>query len=268
MTPRGRTIAETGRASSVGRIVLCIAGLLAFGVFLALGTWQVQRLSWKLALIERVDARIHAAPSAPPTAADWSAISAERDEYRRLRLTGTFLNDRETLVQAVTALGPGFWVLTPLRLADGSAVIVNRGFVPPERRDPATRAAGQVEGATAVTGLLRLSEPDGGFLRENDPAENRWYSRDVAAIAEARDLPATAPYFLDADATANAGGWPIGGLTVVAFRNHHLVYALTWYALAAMLAGVGAWLWRDRQRRSAMMTAGEDVKDGQPVSLP
>ena len=149
-------------------------------------------------------------------------------------------------MQALTERGAGFWVLTPLRTTpdsglNGALVLINRGFVPTERRDRAARAAGEPEGTTTVTGLLRLTEPGGGVLRANDPAADRWYSRDVAAVATARGLDrnpgGVAPYFVDADATPNAGGLPVGGLTVVAFRNHHLVYALTWLTLAVMSAG-------------------------------
>jgi surfeit locus 1 family protein len=104
-----------------------------------------------------------------------------------------------------------------------------------------------------VTGLLRLTEPKGGFLRANDPAADRWYSRDVEAMAAARGLTDTAPYFIDADATPNPGGLPVGGLTVVAFRNSHLVYALTWFALALMLAALTVRVAREelRIRRAA-----------------
>lgn len=213
----------------------------------ALGTWQLERRAWKHDLIARVESRIHAAPVAAPGPAAWSATGAG-DAYRRLRVTGHFLHGQETLVQAATERGSGYWVLTPLAAEDGFTVLVNRGFVPRERRDPATRAAGQVAGPVTMTGLLRLSEPGGGFLRANDPGAERWYSRDIAAIAAARGLGGTAPYFIDADATPNAGGLPVGGLTVIAFPDNHLVYALTWFALAAMLAGWLGYGLYDRMR--------------------
>ncbi|MEW9617566.1 SURF1 family protein [Shinella sp. S4-D37] len=207
-------------------------------IFLALGTWQVQRLFWKLDLVARVDARIAADPVPAPGRAEWPAITRDGDEYRRVTVTGRFRHDRSVLVQAVTERGAGFWVVTPLLLPDDTTVLVNRGFVPADRRD--VTASEIAAGPVAVTGLLRLSEPGGGFLRANDPAGGRWFSRDVAAIAAAKGLSDVAPYFVDADATPNPGGLPIGGLTVVAFRNSHLVYALTWYTLAAMSAA-GAW---------------------------
>ena len=142
-------------------------------------------------------------------------------------LQGRYLHDRETLVQAVTRLGAGFWVMTPFETVDGYTVLVNRGFVPPTHRRPATRSQGQIEGETTVIGLLRMSEPKGGFLRANDSATDRWYSRDVAAISAARDLGHSAPYFVDAEAMRPAiAGAPVGGLTVIAFANNHLQYAL------------------------------------------
>lgn len=213
------------------------AMLFMAGVFLALGTWQVQRLFWKLDLIERVEARVHAAPMPAPAPSDWVGITAKKDEYRHVTASGRFDYDKAVLVQAVTGLGAGFWVMTPLHQPDGATIFVNRGFVPADRRDPASRAAGEVAGEVTISGLLRMSEPGGAFLRSNDPKADRWYSRDVIAIAAAKNLQNVAPYFIDADATANPGGLPVGGLTVVHFRNTHLVYAITWYVLALMSVG-------------------------------
>jgi surfeit locus 1 family protein len=115
-------------------------------------------------------------------------------------------------------------------------VLVNRGFVPADRAESESRAA-EAAGGTTLTGLLRVTEPGGAFLRHNDPAANRWYSRDVAAIAAARGIQNVAPYFIDADRSADPTALPVGGLTIIAFPNNHLLYALTWFGLAAMLAG-------------------------------
>lgn len=223
--------------SPVRRTVFGLGAVIVCLVLFGLGTWQVERRAWKLDLIARTDARVHADPVPAPGPAQWPEIGRD-DAYRHVRLAGRLLNDRETLIQAVTDYGAGFWVVTPLARDDGTTVLVNRGFVPGDLRDPAARRDGQVAGPVEVTGLLRLTEPGGAFLRSNDPAGHRWYSRDVAAIAAARGLAKVAPYFVDADATPNPGGWPVGGLTVVAFPNNHFVYALTWYGMALMLAGV------------------------------
>jgi surfeit locus 1 family protein len=250
MTPTGEPTTEGSPGARARLIVVGLLGLCAFAVFVGLGTWQLQRRVWKLDLIARVDARVHAPPSLAPGPDAWPEVTAARDAYRRVSVAGAFENDKETLVQAVTELGPGFWVLTPLVSARGFTVLVNRGFVPPERSRPETRAQGQVAGPVLITGLLRVTEPKGGFLRRNDPVGGRWYSRDVAAIAAARGLPPdlTAPYFIDADATPNPGGLPVGGMTVIAFPNSHLVYALTWYGLALLLAVGGAYAAREERR--------------------
>lgn len=250
----------TGRPPS--RAVAAL-GLLLAAVFVALGAWQLQRLGWKLDLIARVNARVAAAPGPPPGPAAWPRLDAHDDAYRHVTARGVFDNRREVLVQAVTEAGPGFWVVTPLRTDAGFTVLVNRGFVPADRAAPARRAAGQIEGPATVTGLIRISEPHGAFLRANQPAAGRWYSRDVAAIAAAKGLAATAPYFVDADATPNPGGWPRGGMTVVRFRNSHLAYAATWFTLAAMSLGWSFWPVIEgalRRRRGPSGLAGADVR--------
>lgn len=228
------------------RAAFAAAALVAALGLAALGVWQLERRVWKHELVAAVDARIHAEPVAAPGPDLWAAVNAKDDAYRRVAATGTFRHDRETLVQAVTERGAGFWVMTPLE-TPRFTVLVNRGFVPKERRDAGTRAAGNVAGPVTVTGLLRVTEPGGAFLRSNDPAADRWFSRDVAAIAKARALGRAAPYFVDADASPNPGGYPVGGLTIVRFRDHHMIYALTWFALCALSLFFAWRLWRIRE---------------------
>jgi surfeit locus 1 family protein len=242
----GATPLAPSRSSGGSYLLLRSFLIFAALVFTGLGIWQVQRLFWKLDLIARVEARVKAPAVAPPPRPEWTSINADGFEYRHVTATGTFDHAGEALVQAVTERGPGFWVMTPLKLSDGTAILINRGFVPPEKRDPSTRIAGEIPGTVTVTGLLRISEPDGGFLRSNDSASGRWYSRDVTAIAAAGGVNDAAPYFIDADATPNPGGLPNGGLTVVQFRNSHLVYAITWFALAAMALGATIFVGRFR----------------------
>lgn len=231
-----------------GRYALIVAAAMFSGGFLGLAGWQVQRLGWKQDLMARVEQRLAAAPEAPPGPAAWPTIGTG-DEYRRLRLQGRF-EPRETLVQATTELGGGHWVLAPLRLSDGSAVLVNRGFVPPEQRDPAAHAA--PAGPVELVGLLRLTEPGGGPLRRNDPAAGRWYSRDVAGIAAAMGVAGpVAPFFVDEAADpAQPRRWPRPGLTLLHFANNHAVYAATWLALAAMAAAAAGFLVREERRRA------------------
>lgn len=222
--------------------ILLLAALL-FVVFCALGTWQVQRRAWKLDLIEQVENQLARDAIDAPGPARWQEIGPQHN-YLPVQAQGVLLHERQTLVGALTTHGSGYWVMTPMLTTRGFFVLVNRGFVDPAHRDPASR--GETVGDTRVVtvrGLLRTTEPEGRLWQENDPAADRWYSRDVAAISAHRELPpqGTAPYFIDADATPNPDGWPVGGLTVVKFRNAHLGYAITWYALAALTL-VGAWL--------------------------
>jgi surfeit locus 1 family protein len=225
-------------------------GLIAFAAFAAvcavgfaaLGLWQVERLAWKNSLVAAVEARSTAAPL-DLNEADWGEIDPEASEYQRVSVSGRFEGE-DTLSQALTVHGGGFWVMTPLALDDGRAVLVNRGFVTSEERDAGIP---RPDGALVVTGLLRRSEPDGGFLRSNDPTAGRWYSRDIAEIGAARGLGNLAPFFVDADASGEA--YPIGGLTVLTFSNNHLLYALTWFGLTLLSLFALYWLVRDRIRR-------------------
>ncbi|SFC56829.1 surfeit locus 1 family protein [Bosea sp. CRIB-10] len=230
-----------GRRGGAARIVFiagfCVVALVCAG----LGIWQLQRLNWKLDLIARVEARLRAPPVPAPGPATWDAITGTADEYRRVVLQGRYIEAPETLTMAVTERGAGFWVLAPFRADAGFTVLVNRGFVPEGKRAPGDRRK-TANDETRVVGLLRPSEPGGGFLRANDPRAGRWYSRDVAAIAQAQGLGQVAPYFVDADAAAEPGPLPRGGMTQVSFRNTHLVYALTWFCLALMSAGAAAFL--------------------------
>lgn len=205
-----------------------IAGLVA------LASWQFHRRAWKLDLIARVEARVHAAPVPAPGPPQWAGLSAAGDEYRRVTATGRWMIGRTALVQALTERGGGYWVMTPLAREDGTTILVNRGFVPAEKRDPASWQPTN-PGRVTVTGLLRMSEPGGTLLRSNDPAHDRWFSRDVAAISASRGLDRVAPYFIDAGREPG-DGLPVGGLTVIAFPNNHLLYALTWGTLALMAA--------------------------------
>lgn len=229
----------------IGRVALIVSAALASISFLALAVWQVQRLHWKEDLIARVEQRVHAEPVAPPVGEVGKA-----EEYRRLRLHGRF-ESGEVMVQATTELGGGHWVLAPLRLDDGRVVLVNRGFVPPEQRAAQPHAA--PNGPIELTGLLRLTEPGGGFLRRNDPAAGRWYSRDVAGIAAQMQLAGpVAPFFVDEAADpAQPRRWPRPGLTVLHFNNNHAVYAATWLALAAMAAAAAGYLAREERRRAS-----------------
>ena len=151
----------------------------------------------------------------------------------------------------------GFYVYTPLRMPFGRFVFINRGFVPYDLKDPKRRQQTQVEGEVTIRGLARnpLSEKPSSMVPDNEPWKNIFYWKDLDTMAATANLPVRAmvmPFFIDADATPNAGGLPIGGVTIIDLPNNHLQYALTWYGLAAALAVVVVlWLHGRRKRPDA-----------------
>ena len=288
-----KTEQERVKPRSVWQAAPLLLLLLAcVALFTGLGLWQLHRLAWKLELIATVDARVHASPVPIPPVDSWAGLDVNELIYQRVALSGVYDHGAEVQSLAVTELGPGYWVLTPLLLEGAGSVMINRGYVPQALKNPASRSELPPSGRVDITGLLRASEPEGGFLRNNDPAADRWFSRDTIAMGEAQQLPKpVAPFFVDADATASPAAdsqqertdetnttdttdtnestdlndssfsnkantltdssesFPRAGLTVIAFRNTHLVYALTWFALAGM-ACVGLYLvLRERYRQ-------------------
>ena len=219
-------------------LVPAIFTLLAGALLVGLGLWQLHRLAWKEAIIARIEARTKAPPQALPPTAAWTQLRPDDYEYRRVSFDGTFRNDKETLVFRSAADGPGYLVLTPLALQNGGTVLVNRGFVPDELKDKATRPAGEPSGPVHVTGLMRQPEPRNLFTPADDPAKSQFFTRDPQLIAAHLGLIDAAPFTVDADVTANPGGWPRGGATELAIPNNHFEYALTWFGLALGLFGV------------------------------
>ncbi|GGE34675.1 SURF1-like protein [Agaricicola taiwanensis] len=242
--------------AKTGIVIPAVLTAVAFVILVGLGSWQLQRLHWKEELMARVAQRIEEPPAPLPPRSEWADLDYARWEYRPVTLHGRFDHGREARVYTLLSepkgreQGAGYFILTPLSLADGSGtVIVNRGFVPQERAGPETRSEGQTEGDVTVTGLLRAPEAGNMFTPAPDPQRKLFFSRDAADIAAGYGITDAAPFTVDADATSNPGGLPQGGETRIAFPNRHLEYALTWYGLAAGLLGVfGAWAWSRRRR--------------------
>ena len=225
------------------------ATLIALAILLALGVWQLERKAWKDSLIAQIEARAHGEPGEIAPEAQWPEWRAVEDEFRRVRLTGALLHHKEVPVHGLMSAQrgspvQGFYIFTPLRLASGAIVMVNRGFVPGDLRDPARRDETSLAGPVTVTGLVRAPETRGWFMPENRPERDDWFTRDLAAMARARSLERMAPFWIDLDPVPTATGWPRSGQTRLAIPNNHLGYALTWFGIALTLVGVfGAWAW-------------------------
>src|SRR5215831_2403345 len=214
-----------------GVLIPSIAAAAAFAVLLSLGLWQLDRKAWKEGLIATIEQRLSAPPAALPAPATWPRLTAAQDEFLRVAMTAEFLNGREALVYTSgSALregtsGPGYWVFTPARLADGALVMVNRGFVPDGKQAPAARADGEVAGPINMVGVLRWPEPPGMFTPAGDPTHNIWFSRDSNAIAAAKGIT-VAPFYLELESPDPPGGLPRTGRLHPTLPNNHLGYAL------------------------------------------
>ncbi|MGR6431772.1 SURF1 family protein [Rhizobium sp. PAMB 3174] len=234
------------------RLVPALLLALVLAVLLSLGTWQVERLHWKEGLLADIESRRHA----PPVSIDAieAMVKAGEDiEYRTVTLTGTFDNSRERHFLATHDGASGFYVYTPLTMADGRIVFVNRGFVPYDLKEPGKRREGELEGVQTVTGLARtkLAEKPSRMVPDNDIAKDIFYWKDLDAMASSTGLDPSKvlPLFVDVDATPNPGGLPVGGVTQIDLPNDHLQYAFTWYGLAAVLVVVTAIRFFDGGRR-------------------
>ena len=194
-----------------------------------LGGWQVNRLHWKDTLIERLQERGTEAPVALPTRID----NVEAYEFRRVSVTGKYLHDKEFYVINRSLNGkPGLNIVTLLKRADdGGHILVNRGWVPFEKRDPQTRLKGQVKGNIIVEGIVRLAKGSAMFTPENEPHNNTWFYIDPSSMTAAAGLPPLQGYYILA-ANKSPGGFPVGHQWRVDLRNNHLHYAITWFALA------------------------------------
>jgi surfeit locus 1 family protein len=221
--------------------VFAVAGVT---ILIGLGIWQLDRKTWKENLIATLTTRLARAPEDLPPRANWPRLVAENSEYARVTFPAEFLDGEEALVYTAGSplrpdvKGPGYWVFAPAQLAGGSIVLVNRGFVPLERKDPAARAQGTPHGTVDIVGVMRWPETRGLFTPADDPKTNVWYLRDLKAIAEAKKWATAAPFYIDQESPVPSGGLPLPGKLDVHLPDNHLQYAITWFGLALALAGV------------------------------
>ena len=210
--------------------LLAVAGLV---MLLALGSWQLQRLAWKNGVLERLESRMTAAAVLMPD----ESIDLAQYEFRRVFVTGEFDHDREIfLLNRVVNGVVGGDIITPLhRQGIGSHILVDRGWVPQSLRDPTTRRESQVGGVVTVEAIVRGRPEKNLFAPDNNPARSEWYFIDPAAMAESAGIGAPGAYYLMAVEGKSGVGYPLGRGDKLSPRNDHLGYAITWYALAAVL---------------------------------
>jgi surfeit locus 1 family protein len=242
------------RRSALWALLLAVTGI---AILIGLGTWQLQRRTWKLALIERIAARAHAEPVGIEDALrHWQAEGEA--EYLRVTVTGRF-EGADAFYFTTGRTGPGYHVYTPLRLADGRLILVNRGYIAAADL-PRAPGAGvpRAAGAVTITGLIRGPEASGWFTGAPPPpgASGPWLTRDLHGMAERMlgnaivSPKQVVPFFLEAERDPQApAGSPEGGVTRLVLPNRHLEYALTWYGLAGALAAVAFAFLRTARKR-------------------
>lgn len=227
---------------------LTIVALVGVGILVSLGVWQLQRRDWKHELMARIETRAKAEPV--PLARVVEAWRKNGDvEYYHVRLTGRFLPDREFHLYSIVEGAPGWRIIAPLQTPSGDIVLVDRGFVPDQLKEPQARDSEPPAGEVSLTGLARAPGSKGWFEADNDPQGNRWYWRDLGAMAAS--LPAglrerVVPFFVEAEAQPGASAWPRAGVTRLKLNDRHLEYALTWFGLAFALLAVFGFYIRSR----------------------
>lgn len=214
--------------------------LMSLAVLISLGKWQLDRRDWKLALMQRIEARAHAEPIPLAEAVDRWRQSRDL-EYYRLRLAGHFLHDHERHLYTIVEGKAGWKVLTPFATDDGPVLFIDRGFVPEPFRDPANRPGGQVSGRVELLALARAPGQAAAFTPDNQPTANRWFWRDIEGMKAGLSPEIAAkmlPFMAEAEKLDVPGGWPRSGVTRLKLSNRHLEYAVTWFGLAMTLIGV------------------------------
>ena len=237
-----------------------VFAVVGVAILVGLGIWQLDRKAWKESLIATLTMRLARAPEDLPPRESWPQLAPAGNEYTRVKFPAEFLAGEEALVYTAGSAfrpdvqGPGYWVFAPARLPGGSIVIVDRGFVPADRTNPASRAQGALHGIIDIVGVMRWPEARGMFTPANDPKTNVWYLRDPNAIAAAKKWDTAAPFYIEQEAPVPPGGLPKPGKLAVSLPDDHLQYAITWFGLALGLAGVYV-TWLAGRNPAACVTA-------------
>lgn len=208
-------------------LVPALSSAVMLLALLALGTWQMQRLAWKTALLARIDA----AEQAPPV-----PLADAPAPFAKVLATGHLRGDLAALYGAEVRDAPagpvlGGQLIEPLERAGGDPVLVDLGWVPTEGGTKPQPLAGQA----SVVGFVRPAEQAGWISAADDPGKRLFYTLDPQAIGAALGLKRVAPFTIVALGAAPASGYPDPARQLPRPPNNHLQYAITWYGLAAVL---------------------------------
>lgn len=247
--------------------------LIAVAMVAALGLCQLEQRDRMLTLIQTMNARMQDAPVSLSRIKEFLSKAGDVD-YTRVLVVGTYKHEEERYLHTVVDGQEGWNVLTPLVTSSGDTVLINRGFVPSDRKAPTTRKEGLISGTVEILGVVHTSEPKGWFTANNDPIGNRWFWLDVPALAASlntsnntvtEQLNNIVPFIVEAEAVPVPGGWPRTGIAPLSIPDHHLTYAIGWFIFAGFLALFFAFhakkrFWGKETRTNAKIaTAGPGV---------
>ena len=210
--------------------------MLAAAVLLSLGTWQVRRLAWKTALIETIVTRT----AGPVVSVEQALADPVASDFRHVSASGRYRHDLAFAMGTAAEHGEvGARLVTPLVLADGRMVLVERGWLPERLLPPQTPDALAPPGEVALDGVARWHGADaaGPFTPENRPAQRRWYWYDLPGLGAVLGQE-VAPLVLVLGRPDGTAGLPSPLPVRADLPNNHLGYAITWYGLAMALLAV------------------------------
>jgi surfeit locus 1 family protein len=243
--------------SRSGILEATIFAVVGVTILIGLGIWQLDRKVWKEVLIATVNERVAQAPQPLPPRESWPRLRPAGSEYAHVTFPAEFIEGQEALAYTAGSslrpdvTGQGYWVFAPARLSGGSVILINRGFVPADKKDAATRSEGVPHGSVDISGYMRWPEARGLFTPADDVKGNVFFARDPKAMSDAHHWSVAAPFYIDQEAPVPPGGLPKPGKIDVQLPNNHFQYALTWFGLGLGLAGVYiVWLAGRLRRRS------------------
>ena len=212
-----------------------VVSIFVFIMLMSFGTWQIKRLFWKEALIDRYMSQSQSNPIKLPLELKRSDVK----EFKSVEVKGSFSHKDEIYINGKTFEGnAGFHVITPFKLTDNSFILINRGWVSEGYRDPLKRQFSLIKGEILIKGILRFPQEKGYFVPENDGKRGFWFTIIPSQIFTFLNIvakPVINNYYIDALRKGSKLTLPIGVTGKPKLRNQHLSYAVTWYGLALAL---------------------------------
>ncbi len=210
-----------------------LIGLIGAAILVALGTWQIQRLSWKSDILAEIDQKIAGEPQALPR-----VISPSEQRYMPVSINGNINDGALFVLVSVKRRGPGWRVISPFTTDDGRRVLLDRGFVPTDAKD-----APLATGPATVLGNMHWPDDRNSSTPDNDITNNTWFARDIQQMAETLD---TEPLLVITRELSplDKGMTPLP-VDSSGVANDHLQYAVTWFSLAGIwILMTGVWIRR------------------------